>query len=385
MTSAGEPDRTQPSSLAAYEDAARARLPQATYDYYAGGAEDEVTLRANRRAFERWAFRPRVLVDVSAVDPSIELLGTRLRVPVLLAPAAFQRLADPAGEAATARAASTFGTTLIASTLSTVPIEEIAAAATQPLWFQLYVYRDRGLTRALVERAEACGCAALCVTTTVPVQGNRERDARNAFHLPPGLDMANFRGLPQAHMPAVAAAGAAPADGGGSRLEALIAREFDPSLTWDALEWLRSITRLPVVVKGIMTSEDAALAAEHGAAAVIVSNHGGRQLDGAAATLTVLPDVVAGAGGRLPVLLDGGIRRGADVVKALCLGATAVAIARPYLWGLAVGGQAGVEHVLGVLESEIRRTLALLGRPTPGALGRDALVAVAGEPDAGPA
>jgi 4-hydroxymandelate oxidase len=374
--SEGEEGGPAPQNLAAYELAARDRLPAAVYDYYAGGAEDEVTVRGNRSAFERWAFRPRVLVDVSAVDASVELFGQRLRLPVLLAPTAFQRLAHPDGELATARAATAVGTALVASTLSTTTIEDTAGACGAPLWFQLYVYRDRGLTQALVERAEAAGCTVLCLTVTVPVQGNRERDARNAFRLPPGLEMANFAGHRQAGMPnatEIAAAGL-----GGSGLEAFIAREFDPSLDWRALEWLRSITRLPILVKGVMTGEDAAHAVDHGAAGVIVSNHGGRQLDGAAPTLVVLPDVVLGAAGRVPVLVDGGIRRGADVVKALCLGASATLIGRPYLWGLAVDGQAGVERVLAILEAEIVRTLALVGRPTIEGLGWDVLVDMGG-------
>jgi 4-hydroxymandelate oxidase len=357
-----------PANATEYEAAARAVLPRDIYDYYAGGAEDEVTLAANRAAFGRYAFRPRVLVDVSGVDPSVELLGARLPFPLLLAPTAFQRLAHPQGELATAAAASATGVPLVASTLATISIEEIGAACRAPLWFQLYVYRDRGLTRALVERAEAAGCSALCLTVTVPVQGSRERDTRNAFRLPAGIEMANFAGLPQARMPAEP----------GSGLAALIAREFDPSLDWSALEWLRSVTRLPIVVKGVMRGDDAARAAAHGAAAVIVSNHGGRQLDGAQATLDALPDVVAGAGS-LPVLVDGGVRRGADAVRALCLGARAVLIGRPYLWALAVGGAAGVEALIRALEADVRRTMMLLGVRTAAGLGRDAL-ARAGEP-----
>jgi 4-hydroxymandelate oxidase len=360
----GEPQR--PANAAEYEALARARLPAAVYDYYAGGADDEVTLRLNREAYARWAFRPRVLTDVSRVDASLTLLGTPLRLP-LLAPTAFQRLAHEDGELATARAADSAGTILVASTLSTTTVEDTAAACQAPLWFQLYVYRDRGLSRSLVERAEACGCRALCLTVTIPVQGNRERDARNAFRLPAGMEMANFAGHAQALMPA----------GRASGLDALIAGNFDPALDWDALNWLRSISRLPIVVKGIMTGEDAALAVDHGAAAIIVSNHGGRQLDGAAPTLRVLPDVLDGAAGRVPVLIDGGIRRGSDVVKALCLGATAALIGRPYLWGLVVDGQAGVEHVLALFDAEIRRTLALLGRPALAELGRDALLDLA--------
>ena len=352
-----------PQNLAEYEAAARSLLTPAVYDYYAGGAEDELTLRWNRASFGRFMLRPRVLVDVSDVDASVTLLGERVAAPVLLAPTAFQRLAHPDGELATARAARSAGTILLASTLSTCTIEEIAAEA-GALWLQLYIFRDRSITRALVERAAAAGCKAICLTLTVPVQGNRERDARNDFALPPGVEMANFTGLRQSRFP----------DSSGSGLNAFIGQEFDPSLSWDAVAWLRSITTLPIVLKGILTPEDAALAVEHGADAVIVSNHGGRQLDGGEPTLLALPRVASAIDGRIPVLIDGGVRRGSDVVKAICLGASAVLIARPYLWGLAVGGQGGVEDVLRILRAEVVRTMSLLGRRTLAALDESALV-----------
>ena len=349
-------------NVAQYEEAARALLTPAIYDYYAGGAEDELTLRWNEAAFRQFALRPRVLVDVSRIDPSVELLGDRLAFPVLLAPTAFQRLAHPDGELATARAAAAAGTVFVSSTLSTFTIEEIAAA-TQRLWLQLYVFRDRAITRSLVERAEAAGCQAISLTVTVPVQGNRERDAYNRFALPPGIEIANFTGLRQSRFP----------DADASRLNAFIDQEFDPSLSWRDIEWLRSITKLPIVLKGIMAPEDGVLAVDHGAAAVVVSNHGGRQLDSGEPTLFALPRIADAIGGRIPVLMDGGVRRGTDVVKALCLGATAVMIARPYLWGLAIGGQRGVADVLGLLRAEVERTLALLGRPTISALERSAI------------
>ncbi len=363
----GGNDNALPWSLDGYEEAARTTLPRAVYDYYAGGAEDEVTLRGNRAAFERYYLRPRVMVDVSQIDASVELFGQRLAFPVALAPAAFQRLANPDGELATVRAARAAGTLLVASTLSNYSVDEIAAAAPGPLWLLLYVFRDRGLTRELVERAERAGCGAICLTVTVPVQGNRERDLRNQFRLPAGIEMANFLGLRQARFP----------DGvSGSALNAFISREFDPTLTWESVGWLRSITSLPIVLKGVATPEDARLSVEHGASGIIVSNHGGRQLDGAEPTLYALPRVADAVGGRIPVLMDGGVRRGTDVVKALCLGARAVLIARPFLWGLAVGGQQGVEQVLSLLRAEVERTLALLGRPTVTALGPDVLADV---------
>ncbi len=339
-------------NLDEYERAARETLPAAVYDYYAGGAGDESTLRENRAAFARYALRPRVLVDVSTIDTSVELLGARIASPVLIAPTAFQKLAHKDGELAAVRAAATQRTPYVASTLATTPIEAISAAAPDSnIWFQLYVFRDREITRDLVQRAENAGCRALCLTVTVPVQGKRERDARNRFALPAGIEMANFSGLRQAHLP----------ESRGSGLEAFIAREFDGSLTWSAVEWLASISSLPILLKGICHPQDAALAVDHGVAGLIVSNHGGRQLDSAIATLDALPAIADAVDGRLPVLVDGGVRRGTDVVKALALGATATLIGRPILWGLAVGGQEGVEAVLSMLHHEVARAAALCG------------------------
>jgi isopentenyl diphosphate isomerase/L-lactate dehydrogenase-like FMN-dependent dehydrogenase len=332
---------------------ARERLPRTVYDYYAGGAEDEVTLAGNREAYRRLALRPRVLVDVSGIDTSLQLLGHDLRHPILLAPTAFQRLAHPDGELATARGAKRAGAILVASSLSTCSVEEIALEAMGSLWFQLYVFRDRDLTRDLVHRAEESGATALALTVTVPVQGLRERDRANAFRLPVELGVPNFRGYSQERLPAAA---------DGSALEAFIGGNFDSSLSWNVLAWLRSITRLPVLVKGILTQEDASLALEHGAAGIIVSNHGGRQLDGALPTAIALPSVADAVGGAVPVLVDGGIRRGGDVLKALALGARAVLIGRPYLWGLAVAGDDGVATVVEDLEAGLRRAMALTGR-----------------------
>jgi 4-hydroxymandelate oxidase len=353
-----------PLNVMEYEAAARERLPQMVYDYYAGAADDEVTLRANRAAYESILLRPRVLVDVSRIDTSVELLGHRLPFPILLAPTAFQRLAHPEGELAVARAARAAGTILMmAGTLSTTPVEEAAQAVGGPFWFQVYVFRDRGLTEHLVERARAAGCSALCLTVTFPVAGNRERDARNGFALPPGLDMANFRGMEQAQFPGTH----------GSGLAAFVAHQFDPSLTWEAVEWLREVSGLPVLIKGVVTAEDARRAVEHGAAGIIVSNHGGRQLDMAEPTLHTLPRVVEAAGDAVPVLVDGGIRRGTDVLKALALGARATLIGRPYLWGLATEGQTGVERVLSLLRAELERAMALTGRPTLADIDRSLL------------
>lgn len=340
-----------PVDLKDLEMAAKARLTHEAYDYYAGGADDELTLRENERAFQDIFLSPRVLIDVATVETRLTLLGSPLDTPVLLAPAAFQRLASPGGELDTSRAAGSSGSLLVASSLATTSIEAMAAVATGPLWLQLYVFRDRSISEELVRRAAASGVRAICLTVTVPVQGNRRRDAHNRFSLPEDLEMANFTGLPQERFP----------DASGSALGEFISAQFDPSLTWETLEWLHSVSDLPVVVKGILREDDAALAVQHGAAGIVVSNHGGRQLDGAVPTAVALPEVVSGAGGKVPVLIDGGIRRGSDVLKALALGATAVMVARPYLWGLAVAGQQGVEHVIDLLTSELRRTMALLG------------------------
>lgn len=358
-----DPDRL-PANLEALQEAAREVLPRNVYDYYAGGSEDESTLRANRAAWDGYRLRPRVLVDVSEIDTSVRLLGDLLPSPVALAPTAFQKLAHDGGEVAVARAAGRKGHLLVESSLATTPIEEVAEAAEGPVWLQLYVFRDRGLTEELVRRAEAAGCRAVCVTVDVPVQGNRERDAHNRFSLPDGVEMANFTGHIRSRFPDAV---------GGSALDAFIADAFDPSLTWEVVEWLRSVTTRPVVVKGIQSPEDGTRALRAGVDAVVVSNHGGRQLDGAEATARVLPEVVDAVAGEIPVLVDGGIRRGADVVRALALGADAVLIGRPYLWGLALGGEAGVAYVLDTLDAELERVLALLGCDSAASLDRSRL------------
>ena len=353
-----------PLNVAECQAAARPHLPGDVYEYYARGAEDEVTLRGNERAYRELHFRPRVLVDVTEVDTACRLLGANLPSPVILAPTAFQRLCHPEGELATARAAGRKGHLMVASTLATTSIEDIAGATSGPLWLQLYVFRDRGLTESLVRRAAAAGCRAICLTVDVPVQGNREHDVRNAFGLDGRGEMANFAGLLQSDLPTTA---------GDSGLNAFIHEQFDPSLTWDAVSWLKGLGALPVVVKGIQHPDDGELAVEAGADAVVVSNHGGRQLDGAEPTIRLLPDVVAAVKGRVPVLLDGGIRRGSDVAKALCLGADAVLIGRPYLWGLTLAGEDGVGHVLGILDRELERVMALLGARDLSELGPERL------------
>jgi len=340
------------TNLLELEDMARAKVPRAIFDYIAGGAEDEVTLRRNREAFGRWALRPRVLRDVSKRDTKTVLLGERVSMPVCVAPTSFHALVHPEGEVATARGTAAAETILIASTVSTKPLEEIAAAADAPRWFQLYVYKDRAVTEELVNRAVKAGYKALCLTADTPVLGRRERDERNAFTLPPGFGIANLKPAGLDGMPEVEQ---------GSAFAQYVTDLLDSSLTWDDVDWLKSISPLPLVVKGIMTAEDAVLAVDHGIAGIVVSNHGGRQLDSTLGSLDALPEVVAAVRGRIEVYLDGGIRRGTDVLKALALGAKAVFVGRPVLWGLALGGADGVRAVLDELRTELDTAMALAG------------------------
>ena len=348
------------------EALARAALPAQTYDYFAGGANDEVTLLANRRAFEALALRYRVLVDVSRRDCSTTLLGARVEAPIVVAPMAFQRLAHPEGELATTRAAAGLGLAMTASTFSTCPLEEVRAAGRGPLWFQLYVNQDRGITAELVERAAAAGYQALVLTADVPEIGRRERDERNGFRIPPELRAANFA-TPRS------AALRADLEAGGSGLAAFIRTMRDPGFTWKDLEWVRGLSDLPLVLKGIVRADDARRAVDAGAAGIVVSNHGGRQLDTAIPSLEALPGVVEAAGDRALVMLDGGIRRGTDVVKALALGARAVMVGRPVLWGLAVAGEAGVRRVLELLRDELDLAMALAGAASLSDLSPDLL------------
>jgi isopentenyl diphosphate isomerase/L-lactate dehydrogenase-like FMN-dependent dehydrogenase len=344
-----------PMNLRDYEMLARECLSPSVWGYVAGGAGDEITLRENEAAFQRLQLLPRVLVDVATVDLSVSLLGTRVATPLLLAPTAFQSLVHAEGELAVARAAAATGTVMVASTMSAYPMEDIAAAAPGPKWFQLYCYRDRSVTERLVQRAEAAGYAAICLTVDLPRVGRRERDLRTEFQLPPAVWPRNFDGL-------IDLSSVAPQEPAKAFAE-YIHQLVDPSLTWDTVDWLRSRTRLPVVLKGIVTAADALLAVERGVNGIVVSNHGARQLDTVPATIDVLAGIADAVAGRTDVLLDGGVRRGTDVVKALALGARAVLIGRPYLYGLAVAGEAGVRRVLEMLAQETELALALLGSP----------------------
>ncbi len=352
-----------------FESAARKRLPQMAFDYYASGAHDEITLRENHDAYDRIKLRYRVLRDISRRDLSVRLLDQPLSMPLLVAPTAFHRLATEEGEIATVRAAGAAGTIMVLSTLSTTAMEEVTAAAEAPVWFQLYVYRDRGATEDLVRRAEAAGCSAIALTVDAQLWGVRERDVRNRFRLPEGLTMPNLTGRAERLVDAE----------GDSGLAAYVGEMFDPALAWTDLEWLAGITDLPVIVKGLVHPEDARLAVAHGASGVIVSNHGGRQLDTSPATIEALPAVAEavdeelakiGSRGRaeFAVLVDGGVRRGTDIVKALALGADAVCVGRPVLWGLAVDGESGASRVLEILRAELDTAMGLCGATTPAAL-----------------
>ncbi len=368
---------TIPLTIRDLHDIAAARLPRAAYDYYASGADDERTLADNEAAWGRVRLRPRCLVNVAQRDLSTTVLGRRVSMPILVAPTAFQRMAHPDGELAMARAAAAAGTVMILSTLATSTLEDVAEAhdgaqgagaagtaggAMGGRWFQLYVYRDRGVTRSLVERAEAAGYDALVLTVDTPYLGRRLRDVRNGFALPEGLAIANL----VAH-----GKGAVNEAAGNSGLAAYVATMLDPSLTWSDVGWLRSITRLPIILKGVVRADDARLAVTHGASAVVVSNHGGRQLDGTIATADALPEVVEAAGDGLEVYVDGGVRRGADVLRALALGARAVLVGRAVLWGLASDGEAGVTTALQMLRAELDQALALVGCASVDGVVRD--------------
>jgi 4-hydroxymandelate oxidase len=349
-------------NLRELETIARARVSQMAWDYYASGADDETCIARNCEAFARLALHYRVLVDVARRELATSVLGERIALPVMIAPTAFHRLAHEDGELATVRGAGDAGTIFVLSTLSNTPVEQVVAAASGPVWFQLYVYKDRGATEALVRRVEAAGCRALVLTIDAPMLGRRERDVQNRFALPPGLEIANLHATGYAHVPRVDA---------DSGLAAYFADLLDPGLTWDVVGWLRSITKLPIVVKGIVRADDAARAAREGAAAIVVSNHGGRQLDVAPATIEVVARCADAVGGRAELLMDGGVRRGSDVIKAIALGARAVLVGRPVLWGLAAGGREGVAAALGVLRRELDLAMALCGCPDVASMTRD--------------
>ncbi|MFI5272876.1 MAG: alpha-hydroxy acid oxidase [Ktedonobacterales bacterium] len=343
-----------PINLDDFETLARELMPAALWDTFAQGSEDEVTLHANRAAYAGIWLRPRVLADVRVCDTSTTALGMRVALPVLIAPTSVHGAVHPDGECATARASHAAGTIMVASTLSSASLEAIAAAseAAALLWFQLYLYRDRQFNEQLLARVERAGYRALVLTVDAPAIGNRERDRRNAFVLPGDHPFGNF--VPAAPECASEVAAAMTWHTRGERAP----------LTWDVIAWLRARTHLPLVLKGVVTAEDALRALDAGVSGIIVSNHGGRQLDGTLPTIAALPEVVAAVGGRCEVFVDGGIRRGTDVLKALALGAQGVLVGRPIIWGLAARGEAGVRAVLDILRDELLLAMRLAGRPS---------------------
>ena len=338
-----------PWNVQDFEAIARENLTPMAYDYYAGGAEDEITLRENREAFRRRFVRYRVLVDVAERDTSTTVLDRELPFPVILAPTSMHKLAHPEGEVETARGAASVGALMTLSSISTVRMEDVAAAVPGPRWFQLYCYADRSVTEMLVKRAYEAGYTALVVTVDVPLLGRRERDFRNAFMLPEGVTFANFE-FPKAE-----------AGEEGSALSAWVSTLQTPTLNWDDLAWLRSLAPMPMLLKGIVRGDDARRAVDLGVEGIWVSNHGGRQLDTSIASLDALPEVAAAVRGQAAIILDGGVRRGTDVLKAIALGADAVAVGRPQLWGLAADGSNGVKRVLEMLRDEFSLAMALAG------------------------
>jgi len=327
----------EPVNVFDYENLAQVSMERSAWNYYQSGSDDEVTLRANRAAFERILLRPRMLMDVRACDMRTTVLGTPVSMPILIAPTAFHCLAHPEGECATARAACKAGALMVVSTSSTRSLEDIAREASGLLWFQLYVH-DPKSAEELVHRATEAGYRALVITVDSPRWGRKERAIRSHFRLPSHLNKANFT-------------------------DEDVAKDH-VYITWESLPWLRSLTSLPIVLKGILTAEDAVLAVKHGVDGIIVSNHGGRQLDGVSASIEALPEVVQAVNRHCEVYLDGGIRRGTDILKALALGARAVLVGRPILWGLAVNGTEGVSDVLELLRTELELAMVLSGRPT---------------------
>lgn len=339
------------ADLMQFEPLARRRLSQMAYDYVRSGGGDEITMRENRLAFDRLRLAPNVMVDVAKLDTCVTLFGSELEHPILLAPIAYHRLYHREGELATARGASAAGAAMVISSFTTTAIDEIARNTQQPIWFQLYAQRDRAFTKDMVQRAVAAGCKAVCITADTPVLGCRY--GQLAFKLPANLECVHLRGLKQQ----------VPPPGHNMKRNSIYDPAVtDPSFNWNDLEWLRSVARVPVLVKGVLSAEDGKRAVEHGADGVIVSNHGGRNLDLVPATIEALPRMVEAVAGRIPVMLDSGIRRGTDVLMALALGAKAVFLGRPYIYGLALGGTQGVERAISILRSEFERAMALSGR-----------------------
>lgn len=366
---------------------AKRRLPRGVFDYIDGGAEDELTMAANSAAYRKLTFSPRVLRDVSDVDISTSLLGREIAYPLVLAPTGFTRIADPEGELAVARAARRAGVPYALSTLGTRSIEEVAEVGSDRLWFQVYTWRDRDLVADLVKRAANSGYEALCLTVDAAVLGRRERDVRRGFTLPPKIGISTLLDgiihpgwswsflTSEPIIFANVAGNMSVGDGTDAiSLAEYVGTQFDPALSWEELDWLREQWSGPIVVKGIQSVEDARIAVDRGVDAIVISNHGGRQLDTAPATLDLLPPMVEAVGGRTEIICDGGVRRGSDIVKAIALGANAVMVGRPYLYGLGAAGEAGVDQVLTNFASEMERTMALIGCSSVSQLGREHIV-----------
>ncbi|KAG4398690.1 hypothetical protein AAZX31_08G094500 [Glycine max] len=352
------------TNVTEYEAIAKEKLPKMVYDYYASGAEDQWTLKENRNAFSRILFRPRILVDVSKIDLTATVLGFKISMPIMIAPTAMQKMAHPEGELATARAASAAGTIMTLSSWATSSVEEVASTGPDIRFFQLYVFKDRNVVAQLVRRAERAGFKAIALTVDTPILGRREADIKNRFTLPPNLVLKNFEGLDLGKLDKTSDSG----------LASYVAGQIDRSLNWKDIKWLQSITSLPILVKGVLTAEDTRLAIQAGAAGIIVSNHGARQLDYVPATIMALEEVVKAAQGKIPVFLDGGIRRGTDVFKALALGAAGVFIGRPVVFSLAADGETGVRKVLQMLRDEFELTMALSGCRSLKEITRDHVV-----------
>lgn len=340
-----------PVTIADIEAIARQKLSKSACDYYASGSDDEITLRLNSGAFDRIFLKYRVLVDVSKRDTGTAVMGERISMPLIIAPTAFHKLAHPDGEAATAEAAGKKGTIMVMSTLSNTDVEEVVSSTSGSVWFQLYVFRERSVTEALIQRVEAAGCKALVLTVDAPLLGRRIRDVRNKFNLPEGLTVSNLEPFMKEKLPERRSSGIA----------GYFAENLDASLTWKDISWLKSKTKLPLLVKGIICSEDAQLAMDHGADGIVVSNHGGRQLDTCLPTIEALPRIAEAVDKKIPLLMDGGVRRGTDVLKAVALGADAVLIGRPAVYGLAYNGVEGVSLVLDILRNEFDLAMALCG------------------------
>lgn len=354
----------QITNVMEYQAIAKEKLPKMVYDYYASGAEDQWTLQENRNAFSKILFRPRILIDVSKIDITTTFLGFNISMPIMIAPTAMQKMAHPEGEYATARAASAADTIMTLSSWATSSVEEVASTGPGIRFFQLYVHKDRNVVAQLVRRAERAGFKAIALTVDTPRLGRREADIKNRFTMPPHLTLKNFEGLDLGKIDKTDDSG----------LASYVSSQIDRSLNWKDVEWLQTITHLPILVKGVLTAEDARLSVQAGAAGIIVSNHGARQLDYVPATIMALEEVVKAAQGRVPVFLDGGVRRGTDVFKALALGASGVFIGRPVLFALAAHGEAGVRKVLQMLHDEFELTMALSGCRSLKDITRDHIV-----------